>query len=207
VADGMGGHAAGEVASGIAIAEIEKFLASNIGKRDLRDVVKQAIDKANREICLQSGENAEYTDMGTTIVMSIIQNDSVLTANVGDSRAYLISGDLITQITKDHSAIQELLDKGLISETEAREHPGKHVITRVLGVNNEVEPDFFDTTLNTGDTLLLCSDGLTDALPDEEIRNAVYSSACVEEACRELVKRAKENDAHDNISVVVARRK
>jgi protein phosphatase len=206
VADGMGGHAAGEVASNIAVTEIQNFLESRIGGGDIIELINRSITQANREVYRQSQENEAYAGMGTTVVMAVVIYNLASIANIGDSRAYRISGNRITQLTKDHSAVQDLMDRGVISREEAREHPSRHVITRVIGTEPEVRPDLFTVPLRSGDILLLCSDGLTDVLLDEEIYNVIQSSGDLNAACNELVKHAMANHAHDNISVVLGRK-
>ena len=207
VADGIGGHAAGEVASGVALLEIEKSLQSNSRQGDLHNQVKEAIAKANKEIYLLSTENPEYTGMGTTLVMALIRQDKALIANVGDSRAYCLSGSQLKQITRDHSAIQELLERGIITEEEVQQHPLRSTMTRALGTDPEVKADIYDIELLPGDILLLCSDGLTDSLRDEEIREAIGTAIKLDEACANLISQAKEKEAKDNISVIIAREK
>ena len=207
VADGIGGHAAGEVASGVALIEIEKSLQLNLGKGDPRNQAKEAVAKANKEIYLLARENYEYAGMGTTLVMALVQQDKVLIANVGDSRAYCISGSQIKQITKDHSAVQELLEGGMITEEETRRHPLRGTLTRALGAEHEVKLDIYDIALNPGDILMLCSDGLTDSLSDEEIGDVISSSFNLDEACANLITRAKERGSRDNISLILAREK
>lgn len=205
VADGLGGHAAGEVASRIALIEIEEFLRAGLGRGDLTEVVKGAILKANSKIYLLSKENPAYANMGTTLVMAVVFQNKALIANVGDSRAYL-AGEEIKRITKDHSLVQELLDKKLIVEEEAFQHPRKNVISRALGSESEVKVDFYDIELSGG-YLLLCSDGLTDSLRDEEIKEIVNNSRDLSEACTELIDSAKEKGGGDNITVILAKRR
>jgi serine/threonine protein phosphatase PrpC len=206
VADGIGGHAAGEVASGVAMIEVEKSLQLNLGKGDLRNQAKEALARANKEIYLLSRENSEYTGMGTTMVMALVQQGKVLIANVGDSRAYSISGGQIRWRTKDHSAIQELLETGTITEEEARQHPLKGTLTRALGMEQEVKLDLYDIAFSPRDILMLCSDGLTDSVSDEEIRGIIVSTQDLETACSNLVAIANEKGGEDNISIILARK-
>lgn len=207
VADGIGSHAAGEVASNVALTEIEKSLRLNPGEEDITEPLKEAVARANREIHSLSREKYEYNGMGTTLVMALIRQDKVFIASVGDSRAYCINGSQIKQITRDHSAVRELLDGGVINEEEASDHPYRGMLTRVLGVAPEVEADLYDVVLNPGDTLLLCSGGLTDSLKDEEIGEVINTADNLDEACAGLIRRAKESGARDNISIILAREK
>ena len=207
IADGIGGHAAGEVASGVALIEIEKSLESNLWERDIQKPVKEAVAKANKEVYLLARENDDCAGMGTTLVMALIQQNQVLIANIGDSRAYCLSESHLKQITKDHSAVQELLEKGIITEEDARQHSLRGTLTRALGVEPEVEVDFYDFTLKPREMLMLCSDGLTDSLRDEEICDVISSAFDLDEACAELITRAKGRGSRDNISVITAREK
>ncbi|MCL0080578.1 Stp1/IreP family PP2C-type Ser/Thr phosphatase [Dehalococcoidia bacterium] len=203
VADGLGGHAAGEVASRLALIEIEEFLKTNLAEGNLRDAMQGAIAKANREICLLSKENPAYAGMGTTLVAALVFDNRALIANIGDSRAYLI-GNGIRQITRDHSLVQELVDREVIAAEEAFDHPQRNIVTRTLGMESEVSPDFYDEELS-GRLLLLCSDGLSDLLRDQEILETVVASPNLDEACTRLINRVNEKGGKDNITVVLAR--
>lgn len=203
VADGLGGHAAGEVASKIAVIEIGEFLKRNLAEQGPLDAFKGAIEKANREIYLLSRENQAYAGMGSTVVAALVQGHKALIANVGDSRAYLVDGG-IEQVTRDHSLVQELVDKGIITKEEAVRHPQRHIVTRTLGTQDTVAPDFKVWDLE-GRTLLLCSDGLTDSLKEQEIRDTVLSSAELDQGCVNLIDLANQKGASDNITVILAR--
>jgi serine/threonine protein phosphatase PrpC len=203
VADGLGGHAAGEVASKIAVIEIGEFLKKNLAEQGPSEAFKGAIEKANKEIYLLSRENQVYAGMGSTVVAALVQGHKALIANVGDSRAYLVDGGL-EQVTRDHSLVQELVDKGIITKEEAIRHPQRHVVTRTLGTQDIVVPDFKEKDLE-GKTLLLCSDGLTDSLKEEEIRDTVLGSAELDRGCVNLIDVANQKGASDNITVILAR--
>lgn len=208
VADGLGGHAAGEVASKVALIEIEEFLKARLGKEGISDqniqkAMEGAISKANNEIYRLSNENPAYARMGTTLVMAIVSENKAMIANVGDSRAYLI-GEEIKRITKDHSLVQELLDKRLITEEEAFKHPQKNIVTKTLGIESEVKADFHPIELDDN-IFLLCSDGLTDSLRDEEINEIVLRSKNLKAACDLLIDKAKEKGGEDNITVILAK--
>lgn len=203
VADGLGGHAAGEIASKIAIIEIEQYLRASLANSNAKDAIKEAVIKANREIRLLSQENPTYTGMGTTLVVALVSNERAIIANVGDSRAYLVGGE-IRQITKDHSLVQELVDGGVIAKEEAFDHPQKNIVTMTLGSDDLVYPDFYETKLSGG-ILLLCSDGLSDSLRDDEIERTVTTSTNIEKACTKLIELANEKGGADNISVILTR--
>jgi serine/threonine protein phosphatase PrpC len=203
VADGVGGHAAGEVASRLALIELEEFLKANQPWESPMDALRGAIDKANKEIYLLARENPAYGGMSSTLVAALVLAGTALIANVGDSRAYLL-GPEIRQITKDHSLVQELLDKKIIRHADVWHHPQKNIITRVLGMEADAHPDLFQIDL-VEEVLLLCSDGLTDVLKDEEIREIVAVSPDLEMACVGLITAANEKGGKDNITVILAR--
>ena len=204
VADGLGGHAAGEIASRVAIIEIEQSLRLKLTECSFSLALEEAIAKANREICLLSRENPVYAGMGTTLIIALVLQGKAWIANVGDSRAYLVGND-IEQVSKDHSLVQQLVDKRLISVEEAFDHPQKNIVTRTLGLEEEVHPDIYEDVELSGRTLLLCSDGLSDALRDGEIRRLITSSRSLEEACIRLIDMANEKSGADNITVLLAR--
>ena len=204
VADGLGGHSAGEIASGLAVIELEEAVNKGFseGITDFRMLLQQAFEKTNREIYSLARENPDYSNMGTTLVAALIEEERCVIANIGDSRAYLI-GEEIKQQTKDHSFVQELVDRGIISEEEAFDHPEKNIITRVMGTDADIKPDLYEIRIR-GQYLLLCSDGLTDSLRGEEIRRIIISSKDLDEACEKLINSAKETNGRDNITVILA---
>jgi len=192
VADGLGGHAAGEVASRLAIVELTESL-----KREVS--LKEAVMRANQAVHELSHHRPEYWGMGTTIVCALVDEQGRgEVANVGDSRAYLLT-DHLARITRDNSLVQELVKLGEITEEEAFSHPMKNIVTRAIGLDEKVEVDIYDVD---GGVLLLCSDGLTDNLRDEEIEVLLKKG----EDARGLVEVAKERKvSEDNITVIVAR--
>ena len=200
VADGMGGHRAGDTASrdtvGTLLDSIRKSQETNPIK-----IIRTAVEKANSRVYEKSRENENLAGMGTTVVVAVIEDRYLYVANVGDSRLYLIRKD-IRQITKDHSLVEEMVRSGKLRE-EARNHPNKNVITRAVGVEKEVNIDFFDLRIRKGDKILLCSDGLSNMLEDNEIREIVTSGGDVEERARKLITAANQNGGKDNISVVL----
>lgn len=194
VADGMGGHAYGERASKIAIMELKETVRRF--DDEPRNLLKKAFEKANTEILAYS--KIVRAEMGTTLVACLLdENGEGVIANVGDSRAYLIDNEIWH--TKDHSYVQELVDAGVIDEKEAKKHPMKNVVTRALGVEESIEPDFYEISLKG--ILVLCSDGLHDYIDDEDIAKIVKMYK-PEDACRKLVDIALKSSS-DNITVIV----
>ncbi|MDY6865115.1 MAG: protein phosphatase 2C domain-containing protein [Halobacteriota archaeon] len=207
VADGLGGHSAGEVASRLSIIELFETVKRGIDAYDaitsgsMKELLTKGFKKANEEIILQAEIVPERSNMGTTLVAALLKDAGFgVVANLGDSRAYLVSQKGIVRITKDHSYVQELLDNEVISEEEAFDHPEKNIVTKIIGKKDD-EPDLFEVDISDG-MLLLCSDGLSDALRDEEIKEIVIRSS-EEDLCGKLVEEAKVN-GHDNITVIAA---
>jgi PPM family protein phosphatase len=205
VADGMGGHNAGEVASAIAIEELTalKGMGPWPNERAATDDLKRAIVRANRRIREMAAGDRELNGMGTTLVAVLEDGDSVHLANVGDSRAYLLRQGELTQVTVDHTLVQELVDDGRLSPKDAERHPQRSMITRALGVDHEVEIDLFTYKLLPGDRLVLCSDGLSDVLKPTQIRNALLRVRDPQKAAERLVALAVEGGGPDNITVIV----
>ncbi|AEK71921.1 Serine/threonine protein phosphatase 2C (PP2C) [Thermococcus sp. 4557] len=210
VADGMGGHLAGEVASKKATEILKETLKHN-KFADPEEVFREAIKRAN-EVIYQMGHDPahpEWYNMGTTLTAAIVRGNTATVANIGDSRTYLIRPDgSIKRITKDHSLVQELIDKGEITPEEARKHPQKNVITKALGISQTItigRNDIKKVGIQKGDYLLLCSDGLSDALPDSEIARTVLAAPSLEEAVKILVEKAYGYGSDDNITVVLYR--
>ncbi|MGF1664954.1 MAG: Stp1/IreP family PP2C-type Ser/Thr phosphatase [Acidimicrobiia bacterium] len=200
VADGMGGHVAGEVASRIAIDAALDFH----GRAPGLDVgVSERVDAANRAILAEVARRPELAGMGTTITMVELHPTGVgIFAHVGDSRAYLLRDGTLRQLTEDHTIVNEYLRSGKITEDQAAEHPQRHMITRALGLIPDVEVDVFDLELASGDRLLLCSDGVNGMIDDASIRQALLTPTA-EEAVWELVERANGAGGHDNVTAVV----
>ncbi len=205
VADGMGGHSAGEVASAIAIEEL-----ATLGDRGpwenetaATDDLKKAILRANRRIREMAASDHKLNGMGTTLVALLEDGDMVHVANVGDSRGYLLRQGELSQVTVDHSLVQELVDDGRLSPEDAERHPQRSVITRALGIEPEVEFDLFTYKLQVGDRLLLCSDGLSDVVGTTQIRNVLLRVRSPQKAARQLVTVANEQGGPDNITVIV----
>lgn len=201
VADGMGGHNAGDYASKYTVETIVKEMATSVEVNPER-ILTKAIEYANEQIIRLSRENADLEGMGTTVVVATCMGKYMKVANVGDSRLYVI-GDKITQITRDHSLVEEMVRMGGIDRDSARNHPDKNIITRAIGAADTVEIDFFDVELSEGEMVLMCSDGLTNMLEDEEIRMIMNGQRDIVEKAEELVKAANNNGGRDNISVVL----
>ncbi len=206
VADGMGGHRSGEVASTMAIDIIKKELL--LFKDDLKKdknilkIIKASIEKANTQIYLKSIESEECNGMGTTITLGYIFDKKIFIGHVGDSRAYLIRGKEIYQITEDHSYVNELLKLGSITIEEAKNHPKKNMITRAVGSSSKITMDLIVKDYEKDDILLLCSDGLFNMLSANEIYEVLNSEKDIQRACQILVNKANEKGGLDNITLV-----
>lgn len=201
VADGMGGHKAGDFASRFAVNAVRESIGASQETNPIK-LIRDAIELANRGILRESDEHEEMRGMGTTIVVTTIIDRYAYTANVGDSRLYLL-GDTLNQITKDHSLVEEMVRLGEITEAEARNHPDKNIITRAVGATSNVDIDFFDYKVGPGGIILMCSDGLSNMVEDEEIRRILRRTISIEEKARVLVETANENGGKDNIAVIL----
>ena len=204
VADGMGGHAAGDLASRVCVETAVSSIEGS-GQTETIPILAEAVQKANRAVLKKAAEKPEYAGMGTTIVAAVIDGNTLYVANVGDSRLYLIDDDRIDQITLDHSLVAEMVRSGRISPEQMRNHPEKNIITRAVGGEENVEVDFFDVGLHKGDVVLLCSDGLTNMVEDEQIFRIVRREKTLRDAGQKLISAANSAGGRDNISVVLAR--
>ena len=202
VADGMGGHNAGDLASRYTVESMVDYIENAKEKRPI-PLISSAIHHANELVVEKAKSDRALEGMGTTVVAATIRDDYLYVANVGDSRLYLIDQD-IEQITRDHSLVEEMIRVGELQRKDARSHPDRNVITRAIGVRDPVRIDFFDVKLEAGDKVLLCSDGLTNMLEDEDILRIIKKSGSLKEAAQRLVTEANKNGGHDNISVVLA---
>lgn len=205
VADGMGGHAAGEKASQTAVQIIQERLdtTASPGNGALLDMLQTAIQDANREIINASMEEPSMRGMGTTATVLVAQNNNLYVGHVGDSRAYLVRNRRIDQITDDHSIVAQLVRARAITPQEAARHPYRNVITRCLGMQVDVEADTQQRELKSGDRLLICSDGLSGLVSDDEMLQYVLSSQDPQNTCHDLVNLALERGGSDNITVVL----
>lgn len=203
IADGMGGHNAGEIASKQAVDDVIEYAKEHFGKDNINDLLRNAICKANHNIYIDSLKNELLNGMGTTITACFKSNDLIQIANIGDSSCLAIKGNSIRKITKDHSLVQELLDSGSITEIEAKNHPHKNVITRAMGTSPNVDVDIFSLNSCEFDKLILCSDGLTNELNQDEILEVVNNSSSYENAAKELISLANERGGRDNITALI----
>ncbi len=199
VADGLGGHEAGEVASGIAVSALVDAAPSHADAKALG----RAVRAANRAVISAAREGRGREGMGTTLTAAMVEGTRVVVAHVGDSRAYLLHGDVLERVTGDHSMVADMIRQGTLTEEESRVHPNRSVITRALGTDPNMYADTFEVDASPGDRLLLCSDGLTGMLTDERIAEVLGAYGDPEMAVRMLVDAANEAGGHDNISVVV----
>ena len=202
VADGMGGHNAGDYASshavGIVVEEIREDADFNPVK-----VIRHAIESANTEIITQAQKDEKLRGMGTTMVAATIVGHYAYVANVGDSRLY-VAGEQIQQITKDHSLVQEMVRMGELNAEEARNHPDKNIITRALGAERTVDVDFFDLKLEPGNVVLMCSDGLSNMVEDDRIGEIISDTdRDLQERGQALISEANRNGGKDNIAIVL----
>ena len=203
VADGMGGHKAGDYASRYTI---ERIVASVMrsGLQEPVAILKGAIRKANELLVDESKEDESKRGMGTTVVIATIMEDKMIVANVGDSRLYVV-GSSMRQVTRDHSLVNEMVRLGEINAAEARIHPDKNIITRAIGVSATVEADFFEVDLEKDSQILMCTDGLTNMVRDEEIFRIMNGEETLEEKAEILVRTANANGGRDNITVMIIR--
>ncbi|SDZ78861.1 protein phosphatase [Lachnospiraceae bacterium NK3A20] len=201
VADGMGGHKAGDYASRFAVEEtVQQVRAATGGS--LRDTLDLALHVVNEKLHVVSTTKEAYEGCGTTIVVCSVGDGVMHVANVGDSRLYVI-GDTIRQITVDHSLVQEMILAGSLDEKKARNHPDKNVITRAVGAEDYIDVDFFNSDLHRGDIVLMCTDGLTNMVENEEIFRIVKTSGTLEERAHKLIDTANENGGLDNVSALL----
>lgn len=209
VADGMGGHHAGEIASRMAVYEISEYIRRNLTDEldcfQAGEVIRRAFAAANDVIYKYAGKNLNLMGMGTTAVLAMYYDGRLITANVGDSRAYLIGSRNIRQITRDHSYVAELVAHGSITPEQARNHPKRNYITRAIGTDETVETDI--KIMNySGETVLLCSDGLTNMVSDKEIQSIVGRKRNLKRSAEKLAELANRHGGTDNITAVLYRK-
>jgi protein phosphatase len=219
VADGMGGHAAGEIASKVAVDAINEFVVLTSGDADITwpfglddsisydgNRLKTAIRFANRKVLEATREKSEYEGMATTVAAVLVDDKNANLGHVGDSRVYLVRGGKVEQLTSDHSWVNEQIQSGVISADQARSHPLRNVVTRALGGKPDLQVDMQVHKIQPGDILLLCSDGLTTMIPDEEIGKVITDAGGdVEKAVAALVAAANARGGEDNITVLLIR--
>ncbi len=205
VADGMGGHAGGEEASRIATGEIKAYLSANWdSSKPCAQLLEEALNQANDAILDDQQDHQERADMGTTVVAVIFRDgEPPWAAHVGDSRLYCFRDSKLAQITEDHTWVARAIKVGDITPDEARSHPFRHVLSRCLGREDLHQVDVRQLDIQSGDRLLLCSDGLTEELIDEKIAYFLQESPLIDKAAIALVEAAKEQGGHDNITIVI----
>lgn len=207
VADGMGGHAHGDVASKFVNDEIQKaWQEENLIKSDYaEEFLRDLVIKTNRKLYDLQSAHDEYNGMGTTLVLASIIDDTIFILNIGDSRAYVMKRRTIEQVTTDHSFVNLLVESGEITKEEAINHPKKNVITKAMGSDRLIQPDIFRLRNKQYDYLLLASDGLTDVLREDRIHSTVYQkNLSLQERLDSLIRQAEENASRDNISICLA---
>jgi PPM family protein phosphatase len=210
IADGMGGHAAGEVASDLAIRAVASSVRRRVEEHggfdshEAGELLRAAVNEGNRLICDSVQDHAEWRGMGTTAVVLLITSDTAIIGHVGDSRAYLLRNRELRQLTSDHSWVNEQVKLGLLTHEQAQRHPMRNIVTRALGNQAQVDVDLIEEQVRPGDVFTLCSDGLNGMLSDDEIREILAGSmSSPAEACRALVERANARGGEDNITVIV----
>lgn len=206
IADGMGGHNAGEIASRLStelVAEdLELKLNDELEDEEIIKILEESIKRANKIVYDKSLSKKEYKGMGTTISLAYIKGEKLFIGHVGDSSIFIVSGNEIVKVTIDHSLVEELLKNGTITEEEAKVHPQKNVITRAVGTDVDIEVDVFVEKIKKEDIILLCTDGLTNMIEKEEIKEKIEKVDSLEEACKELVDDAKYRGGRDNITIM-----
>ena len=200
VADGMGGHKAGEYASRFTVEVVKDELAKSM-EDGPEAMIRQAITSANQRLLETARQDSKLEGMGTTLVVATVIERTLYFANVGDSRLYLLNHD-IKQVSKDHSLVQEMVRLGGIKQEDAKNHPDKNIITRAIGAKEQVEVDFYEYRLKKGDIVLMCTDGLSNMVEDTEILHIVKGSRDIVEAVEGLINKANENGGKDNIGIV-----
>ncbi len=207
LADGMGGYTGGEIASRLACMSAAKYIQDNFQdnkqyvKEEIMPIIKDAMMFANRIVYEKSREEKELEQMGTTLEICLIYNNRVFIGHIGDSRIYRIRQEIMRKLTVDHSYVQKLVKDGTITKEEAIYHPKKNMLMKALGCEEDISPDIMVKNFNPGDVILICSDGLTNMIAEQEIYNIIQAD--VENACVNLIKKAKELGGTDNITVIL----
>lgn len=202
VADGMGGHKAGDFASKFTVETLKEEIKHSL-KEGPKEVLLDAVQVVNKKLIETAEKDIKLDGMGTTLVAATVIDHILHFINVGDSRLYLINQE-VKQISRDHSLVEEMLRLGGISEEEAKHHPDKNIITRAIGVKEDVEADYYEYALKKGDVILMCTDGLCNMVNEDEIFTIIKSARDIVEAGQLLINRANENGGKDNIGVVLA---
>ncbi len=211
VADGMGGHNAGEIASKLAIEKVSEMLKDNldnlskVDEFDIENLIQEAIKEANTDIYKKSLSSNSLDGMGTTITLALFVDNKVYFGHIGDSRAYLLRKDELTQLTEDHTLVCELLKNGTITEVEAKTHPKRNVITKALGTEESPLPDTISYNIKEEDIIILCTDGLTNIVDNYEIKKCFKNESDIQKACDYLVNQANDRGGFDNITLIAIR--
>jgi PPM family protein phosphatase len=209
VADGMGGHRCGEVASRLAVSAVQehvkKYMTPQLDKTAVTGILYEAFHRANQKILQYARMEPSCEGMGTTLTLMYFSHKQSIIGHIGDSRAYMMNHNTFQQVTEDHSLVAELYRRGEITEQEAMNHPQKHVITRALGITDTVRVDFIPLNLVNDDTVLLCTDGLTNLVQDKEIEEIIRISATEDEAAGKLVSLAIHRGGYDNITALIVK--
>ena len=207
VCDGMGGARSGNIASKMAaelfVGEVQRTARSNMKQDRVDDMLNSALELANKAVYEQSLLSEEYKGMGTTLVAAFFQKDTVTVANVGDSRAYLLNQSGVQNVTTDHSLVELMVQRGELTREQAKNHPGKNLITRAVGTEQTVACDLFHHHLSKGDSFLLCSDGLSNVMSDQEILFEVIHGVNKSDCCQRLMSIANYRGSPDNVTVVL----
>lgn len=207
VCDGMGGAQSGDVASNLAVevfsSRVLGELKPGVSAREATSLLRKAADEANQAVCEYALQHRECLGMGTTLVAALVLENTVLAANVGDSRCYHIGREGARRITTDHSVVEEMVLRGQITPAQARTHPDKNLITRAIGTEERVECDIFPVTLEKGEYLLLCSDGLSNLVSAQEMLFELFYGPQPDDCCARLMKMAYDRGAPDNVTVLI----
>lgn len=207
VCDGMGGAKAGNIASALAMETFSDIMKSKLNVGDemkiVAELIVEAVNTANQAVYQKSISESDFSGMGTTLVAAVVTKDFSVIVNVGDSRAYQITGQEISQITRDHSVVEDMIGRGDITRDEAKRHPNKNLITRALGTNPSVETDLFFPKLKRGDHLLLCSDGLSNIVSEQEVFDEFKTAKDKNQICNRLLDIALSRGAPDNVTAII----
>lgn len=203
LADGMGGHKAGDFASRFAVEELQKYVANAPSDTPAVQLIQNGITSVNKSLYELSMGDENLNGMGTTLVTAFIEGNSLTVSNIGDSRAYIIHGNSIKQITRDHSYVEEMIRRGYMRRGSKDYMDSRNIITRAVGIEPEVSADFFEVELTEGDYILMCSDGLTNMVDNESIRNIIRERSSVPEKVQALIDMANINGGKDNIGIIL----
>ena len=207
VADGMGGHAMGEIASRTAVEYIMSILPKSMEKtrnpRELEELLHRTIEKANVKVYLESLKNSDYRGMGTTLTICVLREWRLFVSHIGDCRVYLLHGSHLNRLTTDHTLVGQMIESGLLSEKEAVDHPKRHVLTRSLGVNDYMTPDTASFDIAEGDLIMVCTDGLYGYVKEREIKDILRKHRELDACCNQLVEAANREGGNDNVTVLL----